>query len=220
LNYKFGTGRYTVGLSGYTSGGRTNSDVGVGDGPPSGGVLPWMAADSFKIINIYTEAETKGLTLQFEYTRGSHKAERDVDGVLAVLASTTVNDNQLSRFLLNSAGSTTDPANVNTVGDYTVQTWYFRSGYSKDTSIGEFGPYVQWDWYSNPETIGKKTYGGDNEAGIADDGVFNKATIGIVYRPIPLVAFKLDASSHRYLFHGDNVSFPEIRFDVSYTFGF
>jgi hypothetical protein len=220
VNYKFGTGRYTVGLSGYTSGGKTNSDVGVGEGPPSGGVLPWMAEDEFTLVNVYAEAKVRGFTGQFEYARGSHDAVRDPDAVLEVVNSTSLNDAQLARFLVNPAGSTTDVSNVNTDGDYTVQTWYFRGGYSIDTSKGEIAPYLQWDWYKNPETIAKKTYGGDNEAGVADDGVFNKGTIGIIYRPIPLVAVKLDASSHYYRFHGEDVSFPEIRFDVSYTFGF
>jgi len=51
-------------------------------------------------------------------------------------------------------------------------------------------------WYSNPETIAKKKYGGDNEAGAADDGVFYKSTVGLVYRPAPEVAIKFDQSFH------------------------
>jgi hypothetical protein len=85
--------------------------------------------------------------------------------------------------------------------------------------VGEIGPYLQWDWYSNPETIASKTFGGDNEAGVADDGVFNKGTLGMLYRPIPRVAVKLDGSVHHYTFMGQRVNYPELRFDVSYTFG-
>ena len=44
--------------------------------------------------------------------------------------------------------------------------------------------------------------------------------MGVLFRPIPQVAVKLDGSAHFYKFHGDQVSYPEIRFDVSYTFGF
>ena len=55
---------------------------------------------------------------------------------------------------------------------------------------------MQWDRYGNPETIATKDFGGDNEAGVADDGVFNN------------------------LFPASDVSSPEIRLDISYTFGF
>ena len=56
-------------------------------------------------------------------------------------------------------------------------------------------PYLQWDWYS-------KTFGGDNEAGVADDGEFNKAALGIVYRPVTLgsksgVAKKVNFEVHK-----------------------
>ena len=109
--------------------------------------------------------------------------------------------------------------NVNVIADYEVETWYFRSGYSLETSRGEVVPYFQWDYYSNPETIADKTYGGDNEAGLADDGRFSKATVGVAYRPVPQVAVKCDVSSHYFKFNGENVSYPEIRFDVSFVFG-
>ena len=102
---------------------------------------------------------------------------------------------------------------------YDVQTYYFRAGYSIETSFGELGPYVQWDWYRNAETIGNKTYGGDDEAGTADDGEFTKLTIGAVFRPVPQVAAKLDFSSHNYRLNATNVSYPEFRFDVSFIFG-
>ena len=90
---------------------------------------------------------------------------------------------------------------------------------SKETARGEFGPYLQWDAYRNPELVASKKFGGDDEAGAADDGAFTKATAGIVYRPIPQVAFKFDASQHRYTLLGRAVSYPELRLDLSYAFG-
>jgi len=218
-NYTLGYGKYKFGVSGYTSGGPANSDTGVGDGSPSSGVLPWMAEDDFSVFAAYTQAELGAVTLQFEYAQGNHSATRDAAAVVAVLSGTSVNDAQRARFLINPSASVAE-SNVRTAADFTVKTWYFRAGWSIETSHGEVAPYVQWDWYSNPETIAKKTYGGDNEAGVADDGVFNKATLGVVYRPTPAVAIKLDGSSHYYLFHTSDVSYPEIRLDVSYTFGF
>lgn len=217
--YEFGRGAYTIGVSGYMSGGGSGSDIGVGEGSPKSGVLPWMAADSFTVWNAYAQARVSALTLQFEYASADHNAQRDPAAVIAVLGNAGVNDGQRARFLIDPAGSATDPANVRTSGDYRVQTWYARAGWSQETAWGEVGPYVQWDWYSNPETIASKRWGGDNEAGAADDGVFNKGTLGVLFRPVPQVAVKLDGSIHFYTFHGESVSYPELRFDVSYTFG-
>jgi hypothetical protein len=136
-----------------------------------------------------------------------------------------LNDNQLARFLVDPSKdvSTLTDSDVIQSAKFKIQTWYFRAGYSFNTGIGEIAPYLQWDWYSNPETIEDKTYGGDEEAGSADDGIFNKSTIGIVYRPIPEVAVKLDQSFHFYKGNDNandqNVYYPEVRFDVSYIFG-
>ena len=80
-------------------------------------------------------------------------------------------------------------------------------------------PYFQWDNYDNPETIENKSFGGDAEAGLTDDGQFQKSTVGIIYRPIPVLALKFDTSTHFQDFNGKSESFSEIRFDVSYIFG-
>lgn len=218
VNYNFGRGSYTVGLSGYTSGGATNSDREIGEGSPKSGVLPWMSRDSFTVINAYSEAKVGAFTLQAEWAQAQHEAERDADAVVRVVNEAGINDAQRARFLLNPNGPVT-ASNVRLNGDHTVRTWYVRAGYSKETLRGEVGPYLQWDWYSNPETIDAKRYGGDAEAGVADDGVFNKGTAGVLYRPVPQVAFKVDASIHRYKFLGRTVSYPELRIDLSYAFG-
>jgi hypothetical protein len=137
---------------------------------------------------------------------------------VSVVNGAGINAAQRARFLIDPAGPVS-ASNVRLSGDHTIRTWYVRAGYSKETARGEVGPYVQWDWYRNPETISSKRFGGDAEAGEADDGEFSKATAGILYRPVPQVAFKLDASMHRYRFLGRNVSYPEIRIDLSYAFG-
>ncbi|MFQ5570362.1 MAG: hypothetical protein ACE5G0_11845 [Rhodothermales bacterium] len=217
LKYRKGFA-YTLGFSGYTSGGETTSDVGVGSGSPRTGVLPWMAGDKFSVIGAYGEAILGSVTLQGAFWYSNHNAERDPASVLAVIEGADPNAAQLRRFLHNVDEPFTAD-NVNIDGDYSVKTWYLRAGYSFITEVGEVAPYVQWDWYNNPETVGSKKWGGDNEAGVADDGIFNKATLGVVFRPIPNVAVKLDGSSHIYKLGGDTVQYPELRFDVSYVFG-
>jgi len=218
LNYKFGGGDYTLGISGYTSGGKTSSDIDLGSGSPKSGVLPWMAADEFTIFGGYVEGKIGALTLQAEYWTSPHTVARDPALVVSMIDGAKPNAHQLSRFLLNPAAAAAE-ANVRINDNYDVNTWYVRAGYSAETGIGEIAPYLQWDYYSNPETIAKKKFGGDNEAGVADDGVFTKSTIGVVFRPIPQVAAKLDQSFHFYKLNGEDVNYWEIRLDVSLLFG-
>jgi hypothetical protein len=218
LNYNFGRGSYTLGVSGYLSNGATNGDREVGEGSPRSGVLPWMARDSFNVVNAYAEARTGAFTFQAEWAQANHKAERDVDAVLAVVEGGNLNPRQRARFLIDPNAAAT-ASNVNTRGDYKVQLWYVRAGWSKETSKGEVGPYVQYDWYSNPETVGPKRVGGDAEAGNTDDGKFSKITAGVVFRPVPQVAFKVDGSVFQYRFLGERIAYPELRFDLSYAFG-
>ncbi len=217
-NYKFGGGDYTVGVSGYTSGGKTTPDIAVGEGSPKSGVLPWMASDKFSVFGGYFEARRGALTLQTEYWRASHDARRDPEAVAAMIEGAQPKAAQLRRFLKNP-GAAAVAENVNPFAKYAITTWYLRAGLARETRFGEIAPYVQWDYYSNPETIAKKKFGGDNEAGVADDGAFNKSTLGIVFRPIPQVAAKLDQSFHFYKFNGKDVNYWEIRFDVSLLFG-
>jgi hypothetical protein len=218
LNYKFGNGDYTIGVSGYTTNGNTASDIGLGDGSPKSGVLPWMASDKFSIFGGYAETKFGSLLLQAEYWKAPHAINRDPAMVLEVVANAGINDAQRARFLVNPSGETVE-ANVRIEDKFDVETCYLRAGYSIESSVGEWGPYLQWDWYKNVETIGKKTYGGDDEAGVSDDGQFNKYTAGLVYRPVPEMALKLDGSIHRYLLNTETVQYTEIRFDVSFIFG-
>ncbi len=218
VRYTFNFDSQVIGISGYTSGGETAGDRGVGEGSPDGGVLPWMAADEFHILGAFWEGTFNNLTLQAEYWRASHDAVRDVDAVLTLVQDAGLLPSQRERFLL-FPNAPAAPANVRTETDFDVKTWYIRAGYSHLTQIGEWVPYLQWDWYSNPETIKNKTYGGDNEAGAADDGEFTKGTVGLAYRPNPSTAIKVDFSAHRYTLNGKEVDYPEVRVDCSFIFG-
>ncbi len=218
LNYTSPSDAFTIGTSAYHSIGRTKSGVRVGEGSPNGGVLPWMESDRFDILGGYVEGRLGALTLQAAYWRSSHDGIRNPAATVEVIENTDLNDGQLSRFL-RDVGSPVTEANIETRAIYDIETWYLRAGYSVETRIGEFVPYIFWDWYSNPETIAEKDFGGDNEAGLADDGEFHKPTIGLVYRPIHKLAIKLDGSSHIFRMNGEHVSFPELRLDFSFLFG-
>jgi hypothetical protein len=218
LRFTSGSDRVAVGTSFYSSNGGTTSDVGVGEGSPRSGVLPWMQSDDFDVFGAYGRLRLGHVSLQAEYWRAPHKARRDPAAVVRVIDGTNLNSAQLARFLIDPAAPVSEE-NVAERADYTIETWYTRAGVSEESRIGQIEPYVQWDWYRNPETIAKKTFGGDNEAGVADDGQFHKGTVGLVFRPIPEVAIKLDGSSHLYRFHERNVHYEEMRLDVSFIFG-
>lgn len=218
LHYKFGGGDYTLGFSGYTSGGKTTPDIGVGEGSPRSGVLPWMASDKFTVWGGYFEGKFNNVTVQTEYWHSPHRAVRDAEATVAMIEGAAPNAKQLARFLKNPALGAT-ASNVNPTAHYSVQTWYVRAGLSAESKFGEIAPYAQWDHYSNPETVANKEFGGDNEAGVSDDGKFEKSTVGIVFRPAPQVAVKLDQSFHFYRLNGSRVNYWEVRFDVSLLFG-
>ncbi|MDH3891026.1 MAG: hypothetical protein OEV49_08055 [candidate division Zixibacteria bacterium] len=217
-------GKAVIGLSGYLSN-IGSADVtpseGVGDGSPSGGVLPWMASDNYNVIGGFAEVQVKNLLIKAAYWKAHHEFKRDPEAVLTVAQSTTLNGLQRGRFFGASSDLATDALTVDDVvvdGSYDVKTGYVRLGYFIYSEHGTFAPFVFWDWMNNPETIAKKTYGGDNESGVADDGKFYKYTVGMSYKPVDKVAIKLDHSAHIQKFNGNTESYPEFRFDVSYLF--
>lgn len=209
-------GGVTVGTSFYSTLGDAVPTVAVGEGPPAGGVAAWMASDRYLIYGGFLEVKQQGLILQVEGWQARHDAVRDPSQVLALLDA-GLNPTQLDRFGLDGAAPTA--ADVRRRVRYTIETGYVRSGYSFDVPVRggllEVTPYAQFDFYSNPESIQSKDYGGDNEAGFADDGRYYKPTVGTVFRPVPSVAFKLDGSAHVQQFNGALEYYPEVRFSYS-----
>ena len=177
-----------------------------------------MSKDDFTVFGGYGEFQIGALKLQAAYWKASHDATRDASDMVNIVNNAGIHQFQRARFLIDPNGAVTT-GNVDTNGDYDVTTWYVRAGNSFDTKYGESVPYFQWDNYDNPETIESKTFGGDAEAGLTDDGEFSKSTIGIIYRPIQQVALKFDTSTHFQDFNGKSENFSEIRFDISYIFG-
>lgn len=222
LRYK--SSSLIVGTSGFTSSitsGKTSSTIAFGSGSPRGGVLPWMQGDRFGVFGGFIEKNIGKLLIQAEYWVSPHSAVRNADNVLTLVTKGGINAAQRKRFL-GSAASKADTAlkvtDVVTNVNYVSSTWYLRLGYNIDTKVGQFVPYIFLDWMSNPEVINTKKYGGDEESGYADNGVFFKPSLGLVYRPITNVAIKLDGSIHSQKFNGKNEIYPEIRMDFSFAF--
>ncbi len=182
----------------------------VGEGSPDGGVVNWMKEDDYKVLGLYLEYTRNAFKFQTAYYEANHDATRD-GSKLQSIGTEKLNDEQIRR-LCNGNMSTCADSEVN----YMVKTWYVRTGYSFETSLGEVTPYIQYDFYENPETIAEKKDGGDNEAGIADDGAFTKQTLGVVFRPDSQLAIKLDASSHSQEIDGSNETYSEVRSSFSY----
>jgi hypothetical protein len=225
LRYKSFTNSLIAGFSGYSSSisnEKSTSTVALGDGSPRGGILPWMKGDRFSVVGFFLEKQLgKKLLIQTEYYIASHSAVRDPEAVLTVIQNTKLNATQRDRFLISNENIPNEDlttADVATNIQYDVQTWYIRLGYNIQSSVGQFVPYLFLDWMRHPEAIQSKTYGGDEEAGLADDGIFWKPSAGLVYRPLTNVAIKLDGSYHIQQYMGRTVSYPELRIDFSFAF--
>lgn len=215
---RYSSSFFLIGMSGYTS--NIGSDpIAVGDGDNPDAILPWMSSDKYSVFGVFSEVRRGNLSVKAAYFTSKHDAIRDADRVVALANSGLLNTSQAQRMLTSG----TDPitatnGDVIVDGSYTINTWYLRLGYDVNTTKGKFTPYFFLDHYENPEVIQNKGAGGDNEAGAADNGIFLKPSLGVVYKPIDQVAIKLDASRHYYEFNGANESYPEIRLDFSYMF--
>lgn len=197
---------FLIGLSYYYSGNKAKYDSDV-----KGGVAAWMAEDEYTVAGIYTEYTTDQHKVQFAYYQASHDGVRDLT-VVNGWDPSTLNDGQREQICDDSNwGSCTEEE-----AKYDITTWYIRYGYTFESSFGELTPYIQWDYYKNPEMIANKDLGGDNEAGLSDDGSFVKQTLGIVIRPDRQLAIKVDASNHQQEMDGKDENYAEIRSSFSY----
>jgi hypothetical protein len=200
---------WTIGSSFYFSNTAVPTKA-VGDGSPDGGVANWMSEDEYKVLSLYTEFIKDSFTFQAGYFNANHDAKRS-GTKLQNMDTDALNQQQIKR-LCKGDMSTCADSEVN----YDIETWYIRTGYSFETSIGEVTPYVQWDVYHNPESVFNKDNGGDKEAGLADDGKFTKQTLGAVFRPERELAIKVDASNHSQKVDGDIEDYSEVRASFSY----
>lgn len=210
--------KWTFGTSAYTSGGNAKPIneyvIGGGSGSPEGGVLPWMDSDQYNVYGAYAQYLDDRFTIQASYFIADHKAQRNlaaVQDMCNTASGTPLNRRQQSRFNCATAGS------EDVDGDYQVKAWYVRAGYNLPAgNYGNVTPYLQYDSYTNEETIQDEDHGGDNEAGQSDDGHTEKWTAGMVYRPLTPVAVKADYSLHNQDVMGKDGSYGEVRFSLSY----
>lgn len=215
LRFDFGNA-FKIGSSFYTSNGKAVSSRAVGDGSPRGGVMPWMASDRYTVVGGFMEMTPGNFILQGAYWQSYHRARRDPEQTLLLLDA-GLYDHQLERFGLDQP----IPVAADVIVDvnYIVETYYIRTGYTftlGENSSWSITPYAQYDFYSNPETIQEKDFGGDSEAGLTDDGRFSKVTAGVVIKPVWNVAIKIDSSAHIQEFNDDQEIYPEVRMSVSY----
>jgi hypothetical protein len=213
LRYDF-RNNLRIGTSYYTTNGDAVPSKELGQGTPLGGVSPWMEKDEFSVTGGYGQVTAGGFILQGEFWLARHNGTRDPEKLmdLATMTDPPLNDRQKQRFGLE------DPDNLQPRLDanYNVKTAYVRTGYAIPVDTWSITPYAQFDYYDNPEIINDEDNGGDNEAGLADDGIFYKSTLGVVIRPVSFIAVKIDGSTHTQQFNGDTVTYPEFRSSFSF----
>jgi len=202
-----------LGGSYYSTNGNGAPTTDVGGGVPRGGVAQWMSSDQFTVYALFAQLTSHGVTAQFEYTSAHHEAKRDPDRTIALLDA-GLTPRQLTRFGLDGADPMADDVVIPVT--YNVIATYGRVGYTIPlVDTWTLTPYGQLDYYSNPETINEKDFGGDNEAGLTDDGKFIKYTLGVVVRPVRFVAVKVDGSVHQQDFNTQNFNYAEVRTSFS-----
>jgi len=209
-----------IGHSGFLANETNGSATGVGEGSPRTGVLPWMSSDKYNVLGAYLTAKVGGFTLKGAYWNSSHNAVRDAESVAQIYQNTSLNASQIENFYGANYAGDYSAADVVTDADFNVSTYYIRLGYTipkgKFPLINaEITPYAFLDCYTNPETIASKDWGGDAEAGVADNGRFYKPTVGIAIRPTYNMALKIDGSSHM---QDGADNYKELRVDLSFMF--
>jgi len=212
LRYDF-RNNFRIGTSYYTTSGDAVPSKELGEGAPLGGVATWMDEDEFSVTGGYGQVTAAGFILQAEFWLARHNGTRDAMKLMELLNSDPpLNERQREEFF----GPDPENPQPNLDASYNVKTGYLRTGYSIPVKTWSLTPYAQFDYYDNPEIINDQDNGGDNEAGLTDDGIFYKTTLGLVIRPVSFIAVKIDGSTHTQKFNGETVTYPEIRSSFSF----
>jgi hypothetical protein len=219
LHFDIGT-LLRLGSSFYTTNGFAAPTRDVGEGSPNGGVINWMETDRYYVYGGYGQLTFERFLLQAEFWQAQHDGRRDPAKTI-LLDGAELIPQQRTRFFGGAAMPS--EADVVVPVKYRVQTFYARAAYeipfgdaTGDGFAWSITPYAQFDYYKNPETIRIEDFGGDNEAGIADDGLALKLTVGGILRPISSVAFKIDLSDHIQKVGGEQTGYVELRLSFAY----
>jgi hypothetical protein len=223
--------RFLVGTSGYASSLLGGSSLPEPEGVGRGGVLPWMAGDRYTVFGGFFEGSLGKLLLQTAYYHAFHQAQRDPQATLDLVLNAELSEGQRERFLGENAArpdAELGPQDIVSEVRYSVDAFYFRAGYTLPSSVGNWTPYGHLDVLSHPEMISDEDYGGDEEAGLMDDGAFTKLSLGVVYNPIDTVAFKFDIGHHFGDYSGTSpeqdgllrgrTPIEQVRLDASFAF--
>ena len=220
----FGTDIYYIynnffrfGASYYSSNGNAvapSTEIGELKNSP---VQNWMDKDQFNVYGSYMRLAHMGFNLDLEYWTSSHKAERDIDQIQALEAATYLNPTQLQRFGLDGiTGQSSADDSIPLQTSYTVSSYLMRLAYTWETEFGFVTPYINYDYYKNPETIAAKEFGGDEKAGRSQDGKFEKFSFGLIFKPIPAIAIKAEYDSNRVKFNNQSVLYSSYLMSAAY----
>jgi hypothetical protein len=207
-----------LGVSYYDSMGKAKPGVAMGEGSPKGGVANWMAEDRYRVFNAYAQIANGPWLAQLEYCMARHDAKRDPAATLLLAdPAAHLSPAQYARFFTDPYDDVA-PTPMEVIQDarYTAHTAYLRVGYELELSHGTVTPYLQGDFYQNPEIVPIEDLGGDDEAGFDDRGRFLKGALGVMYRPLPAIALKLEYGTHFMKWGGASYVDPELRASFSY----
>jgi len=207
VNYDYDS-TLLIGTSFYTTAGKVTPNVTLGQGSPTGGVAPWMKQDSFQVFGGYAQLSLGDFVLHGEAWVSPHKAVRDPE-LVAILAQNARNF---------SAANATQLAG--TSANYTYQTFDIRASYTFDVGSGDdpaqIIPYLDYQYIRNRESIADTVYGGDGQPGESPQGRAMHNRIGVVIRPVSVVAFKAEGTYAMYDYGTRFASDEELWLSLSY----
>jgi hypothetical protein len=216
VNYNY-EHTFKIGVSYYDSLGKAKPGVTVGQGSPKGGVAGWMAEDKYRVLDTYAQIVHGPWIAQLEYAIAWHDAKRDPVATLQLAdPSAHLSPAQYRRFFTDPFDDVPPMAtDVIPAAVYTVHAGFLRLGH--ELRGGKLTPYLQLDYYKNPEIVPIEEFGGDNEAGYDDRGRFFKGALGVKYRPLPPIALKVEYSSHFFMKWADR-SYVDPDFRASFSY--
>jgi hypothetical protein len=207
------------GASYYNTGGTVVPDVVLGDGAPAGGVAPWMVEDRYQVYGGYARLTLGSFLLQGEGWISPHHGTRDPAKVL-LLAQNATHFSAASRARMGVLGANPTVDQVTTDASYSYVTADVRMAYTFDVGTDrdpvELTPYVDFEYTRDLESISDEVYGGDGEAGQSPRGRMIHARLGLVTKPVPPVAFKVEVTSAMFDYGNTWASYLELFLSLSY----